>query len=88
MIKRMIYNDRVLAFLEKRIPDNAEALFRRNVISLLIIIITLVDRGNNAFINLLAGLLAVWLMIAVVVRNTAYDMINDKRADSDDNQIK
>ena len=85
MIKRMVYNDRVLAFLEKRIPDNAEALFRSNVISLLIIIMTLVDKSDNVFINLLAGLLAVSLMICVAVRNTAYNMINAKRKDEKDN---
>lgn len=86
MIKRMVYNDRVLAFLEKRIPDNAEALFRSNVISLLIMIImTLVDKSDKVFINLLAGLLVVSLMICVAVRNTAYNMINAKRKDEKDN---
>lgn len=85
MIKRMIYNDKVLAFLEKRIPNNAEDLFRSNVISLLLIIMTLVDKGDNDFINLLAGLLAVSLMTCVAVRTTAYNMINAKRKDEKDN---
>lgn len=72
------------AFLEKCIPNNPEALFRSNVISLLIIIIILVDRGDNDFINFLAGLLSVSLMIVVWIRNTAYSMINNKRKYSED----
>ncbi len=76
--------DKALSFLEKRIPDNADALFRSNVISLLIIIITLVDKGNDEFVNFLAGLLAVSLMIVVVVRNAAYNKLNDRRKDTED----